>query len=172
MAQFWHPTGSIISPDNPGSRLLSTVSPSSTLRAHLPGLCRPASRIRWRSPVALARRETTTQASQGDLAPQSAPQDEEDPPPRPREGPLTWGGAKRARTADLLHAIWRQHVHPRPYPQVTVLPRPRTSARVQVSCCTSVLYGCHPRCRHWSWSQMLPRPALILHIRLQVPDSL
>src|ERR1700722_19272639 len=90
MAQFWHPTGSIISPDNPGSRLLSTVSPSSTLRAHLPGLCRPASRIRWRSPVALARRETTTQASQGDLALQSAPQDEEDPPPRPREGPLTW----------------------------------------------------------------------------------
>jgi hypothetical protein len=53
---------------------------------------------------------------------------------------LSWGGAKRARTADLLHAIWRQHVHPRPYPQVTVLPRPRKSARVRVCCCTSVLY--------------------------------
>jgi hypothetical protein len=50
------------------------------------------------------------------------------------------GGAKRARTADLLHAIWRQHVHPRLSVQVTVLPRPRKSARVQVSCCTSVLY--------------------------------
>jgi hypothetical protein len=59
-------------------------------------------------------------------------------------------GAKRARTADLLHAIWRQHVHPRPSVQVTVLPRPRTSARVRVSCCTSVLYRCHPRQEHQS----------------------
>jgi hypothetical protein len=56
-------------------------------------------------------------------------------------------GAKRARTADLLHAICRQHVHPRPSVQVTVLPRPRKSARVQVSCCTSVLYRRHPRPR-------------------------
>src|SRR5580698_943713 len=39
-----------------------------------------------------------------DLAPQTAPQDEKDPLPRPREGPLTWSGSKRARTADLLHA--------------------------------------------------------------------
>jgi len=54
---------------------------------------------------------------------------------------LLTSGAKRARTADLLHAIWRQHVHPRPSPQVTVLPRPRTSARVRVSCCTCVLYS-------------------------------
>jgi hypothetical protein len=54
-------------------------------------------------------------------------------------------GAKRARTSDLLHAIWRQHVHPRVRVQVTVLPRPRKSARVRVSCCTSVLYRCHPR---------------------------
>ena len=54
--------------------------------------------------------------------------------------PLT-SGAKRARTADLLHAICRQHVHPRPYSQVTLLPRPRKSARVRVSCCTSVLYS-------------------------------
>ena len=58
---------------------------------------------------------------------------------------LLTSGAKRARTADLLHAIWRQHVHPRPYPQVTVLPRPCKSPRVRVSCCTSVLYRCHPR---------------------------
>jgi hypothetical protein len=58
---------------------------------------------------------------------------------------LLTSGAKRARTADLLHAIWRQHVHPRPSVQVTVLPRPRKSARVPVSCGTSVLYRCHPR---------------------------
>jgi hypothetical protein len=58
---------------------------------------------------------------------------------------LLSSGAKRARTADLLHAIWRQHVHPCLSVQVTVLPRPRKSARVRVSCCTSVLYRCHPR---------------------------
>src|ERR1700734_4521946 len=40
-----------------------------------------------------------------DLAPQSAPQDEKGPLPQPGEGPLTWSGAKRARTADLLHAM-------------------------------------------------------------------
>jgi hypothetical protein len=57
-------------------------------------------------------------------------------------------GAKRARTADLLHAIWRQRVHPRLSVQVTVLPRPRKSARVRVSCCTSVLYRCHSRRRN------------------------
>ena len=54
-------------------------------------------------------------------------------------------GAKRARTADLLHAISRQHVHPRPYPQVTVLPRPRKSARVRTCCGTFLLYHSHPR---------------------------
>jgi hypothetical protein len=53
---------------------------------------------------------------------------------------LLTSGAKRARTADLLHAIWRQHVHPRLSVQATVLPRPRESARVRVSCCTSALY--------------------------------
>jgi hypothetical protein len=58
---------------------------------------------------------------------------------------LLTSGAKRARTADLLHAIWRQHVHPRPSVQVTVLTRPRKSARVRVSCCTSVLYRFNPR---------------------------
>ncbi len=51
------------------------------------------------------------------------------------------GGAKEIRTPDLLHAIWRQHVHPRPSPQVTVLPRPHECARVRVSCGTSVLYS-------------------------------
>jgi hypothetical protein len=56
------------------------------------------------------------------------------------------GGATRARTADLLHAIRGQHVHPRIRVQVAVLPRPCKSARVRVSCCTSVLYRCHP-CR-------------------------
>jgi len=55
-----------------------------------------------------------------------------------------------------LHAIWRQHVHPRPSVQVTVLTRPRKSARVRVSCCTSVLYRCHPRRGHQSWLQMEP----------------
>jgi hypothetical protein len=49
-------------------------------------------------------------------------------------------GAKRARTADLLRAIWRRRVHPRPSVRVTVLPRPRESVDVRVSCCTSVLY--------------------------------
>ena len=41
--------------------------------------------------------------------------------------------------------IWRQHVHPRLSVQDTVLPRPRKSARVPVSCWTCVLYRCHPR---------------------------
>ena len=50
-------------------------------------------------------------------------------------------GAKRARTADLLHAIWRQHVHPRPSLQVTVLSRPRESASVRTSCGTFLLYS-------------------------------
>ena len=55
-------------------------------------------------------------------------------------------GAKRARTADLLHAIWRQHVHPRPSVQVTVLTRPCAATSVRVRCGTSVLYRSHP-CR-------------------------
>jgi hypothetical protein len=42
----------------------------------------------------------------------------------------------------LLHAIWRQHVHPRPSVQVTVLPRPRKSAQVRTSCGTFLLYRC------------------------------
>jgi len=44
------------------------------------------------------------------------------------------------RTPDLLHAIQRQPVHPRVPVQVTVLPRPLQSARVQACCGTSLLY--------------------------------
>ena len=39
---------------------------------------------------------------------------------------------------DLLHA-WRQHVHPRPPVQVTVLTRPCAATSVRVRCGTSVL---------------------------------
>ena len=49
-------------------------------------------------------------------------------------------GAKEIRTPDLLHAIQRQPVHPRPSAQVTVLPRPLRSARVQACCGTFLLY--------------------------------
>jgi hypothetical protein len=51
--------------------------------------------------------------------------------------------SKRARTADLLHAIWRQHVHPRPYPQVTVPASTPRSTGIRTRCCTSVLYTHH-----------------------------
>ena len=54
------------------------------------------------------------------------------------------GGAKRARTADLLHAISRQLVHPRPSVQVTVSGRPHQSSGIQAGCCTFVLYGSEP----------------------------
>jgi hypothetical protein len=57
---------------------------------------------------------------------------------------LLTSGAKRARTADLLHAIWRQHVHPRPSLQVTVLPRPPASGCVRTSCGTFLLYSAPP----------------------------
>ena len=60
------------------------------------------------------------------------------------------GGAKRARTADLLHAIWRQHVHPRPYPQVIVPASTPRSTGIRTRCCTSMLYRCHPRREHQS----------------------
>jgi len=63
------------------------------------------------------------------------------------------GGAKRARTADLLHAISWQHIHLRPSPQVTVLARPSRSASIRTCCGTSVLYRsllglgpCDPAC--------------------------
>ena len=40
--------------------------------------------------------------------------------------------------------IWRQHVHPRPYPQATVPERPHESSGIQVGCCTFVLYPSEP----------------------------
>jgi hypothetical protein len=69
---------------------------------------------------------------------------------------LLTSGAKEIRTPDLLHAIWRQHVHPRPSPQVTVLPRPCAATRVPVCCCTSVLYRCHPAWSNQSCPQTKP----------------
>jgi hypothetical protein len=45
------------------------------------------------------------------------------------------------RTPDLFHAIQRQHVHRRPYPQVTVPGRPRQSPGIQAGCCTFLLYS-------------------------------
>jgi len=50
------------------------------------------------------------------------------------------GGAKEIRTPDLLHAIWRQHVYPRPSRQVTVPTRPRATTSVRVRCGTFLLY--------------------------------
>ena len=54
-------------------------------------------------------------------------------------------GAKGTRTPDPLLANNRQTVHPRPYPQVTVLPRPSKAARVHTGCGTSVLYTYKPQ---------------------------
>jgi hypothetical protein len=53
---------------------------------------------------------------------------------------LNCGGAMGIRTPDLLHAIQRQPVHPCVSAQVTVLPRPLRSARVQACCGTFLLY--------------------------------
>jgi hypothetical protein len=55
------------------------------------------------------------------------------------------GGAKGTRTPDPLLANNRQTVYPRPYPQVTVLPRPSNAARVHTCCGTSVLYTYKPQ---------------------------
>ena len=54
-------------------------------------------------------------------------------------------GAKGTRTPDPLVANNRQHVHPRPSPQVTVLSRLSKSACVRICCGTSLLYAeaCH-----------------------------
>ena len=43
------------------------------------------------------------------------------------------------RTPDLLHAISRQGIPPRPSAQVTVPERARLAARVQAGCCTFLL---------------------------------
>jgi hypothetical protein len=56
---------------------------------------------------------------------------------------LPTSGAKQARTADLLHAIRRLHVHRSVSVQVTVLPRPCQATAVPASCCTFLLYCCH-----------------------------
>jgi hypothetical protein len=64
--------------------------------------------------------------------------------PRPRVFELCLTcGAIGIRTPDLLHGIQRQPVHPRVSAQVTVLPRPLRSARVQACCGTFLLY-CPP----------------------------
>jgi hypothetical protein len=49
-------------------------------------------------------------------------------------------GAKRARTADLLHAIQRQPVHQNTYVQVTVPESARWSGCVRACCGTFLLY--------------------------------
>jgi hypothetical protein len=53
---------------------------------------------------------------------------------------LLTSGAKGTRTPDSLLANNRHHVHSRPYPQVTVLPRPSKAIRVRTCCGTSALY--------------------------------
>ena len=45
------------------------------------------------------------------------------------------------RTPDLLHAISRHDVHPRTFPQVTVLTRAPRCAIVRPGCGTSALYA-------------------------------
>ena len=47
----------------------------------------------------------------------------------------------RIRTPDLLHAISRQAVHGRTFPQVTVLSSAPTCALVRPGCGTSALYA-------------------------------
>ena len=79
---------------------------------------------------------------------------------------LSWCGAMGIRTPDLLHAIQRQHVHPRLSVQVTVSGRPHESSGIQAGCCTFVLYGSGPpavpaeRARlpggaRWAWHQIV-----------------
>jgi hypothetical protein len=50
-------------------------------------------------------------------------------------------GAKGTRTPDPLLANNRQHVHPRPSPQVTVPERVSASLQIRTCCGTSVLYS-------------------------------
>jgi hypothetical protein len=50
-------------------------------------------------------------------------------------------GAKGTRTPDPLLANNRQHVHPRPYPQVTVPESVSASLQIRTCCGTSVLYS-------------------------------
>jgi len=55
---------------------------------------------------------------------------------------LLTSGAKGTRTPDPLLANNRQHVHPRPSPQVTVLERVSASPWIRTCCGTFVLYSC------------------------------
>jgi hypothetical protein len=57
---------------------------------------------------------------------------------------LNWGGATGIRTPDLLHAISRQHVHPRPSMQVTVPGRAHESSGIRAGCGTFLLYRAEP----------------------------
>ena len=70
-------------------------------------------------------------------------------------------GAKGIRTPDLLHAIRRQHVHPRPSPQVTVLPRPSRSP-ASACCGTFLLYRCRPADTALLAQPLLPRGGMEL----------
>jgi hypothetical protein len=62
------------------------------------------------------------------------------PAPAVRIMSLT-SGAKGTRTPDPLLANNRQHVHPRPSPQVTVPERVSASLQIRTCCGTSVLYS-------------------------------
>ncbi len=59
---------------------------------------------------------------------------------------------ERSSPADLLHAIRRQHVHPRPSAQVTVLGRLQWCTSVPAGCGTFLLYRSpgQPHCGHAS----------------------
>ena len=54
---------------------------------------------------------------------------------------LLTSGAKGTRTPDPLLANNRQHVHPRPSPQVTVPERVSASLQIRTCCGTFVLYS-------------------------------
>ena len=58
---------------------------------------------------------------------------------------LRLGGVKGTRTPDPLLANNRQHVHRRPYPQVTVPQRVSASPWIRTCCGTFVLYSCKPQ---------------------------
>ena len=65
-------------------------------------------------------------------------------------------GAKGTRTPDPLLANNRQHVHPRPYPQVTVPERVSASLQIHTCCGTFVLYS-------------LPRSTPVRRLRCATP---
>ena len=67
-----------------------------------------------------------------------------------------------------MHAIWRQHVHPRPSVQVTVLTRPCAATCVRTCCCTFLLYRSHPCQADPPWLRGRPDQRQLLHPRLQV----